>query len=281
MREGSFLSLGPHGFHRIAYSDWGEPDNPDVVLCVHGLTRNGRDFDRLARVLAKDYRVVCPDMVGRGRSDWIAHAEDYAYPTYCNDCATLLAHLGVERVLWVGTSMGGLIGMMLAAQEGTPIARMVMNDVGPLVPKEAVARLRTYVGEDPRFASFDEFERFIRTVYAPFGDLGDDGWREFTQASGRELEDGTWALCYDPAIAQNLRAGPLEDAVLWPVWDRVRCPVQVLHGVESDILLADTCKEMVARHPPTQMVHLDGIGHAPSLMSEDQIELVRDYLHGG
>ena len=280
MRQGSFPSLGPHGFHRVAYTEWGAADNPEVVVCVHGLTRTGRDFDRLARVLAEDFRVVCPDVVGRGLSDRLAAKEDYAYPVYCADMATLIARLQVDRVRWVGTSMGGLVGMMLAAQPNTPIVRMVMNDVGPLVPKAAIARLRTYVGEDPRFASFAALECFVRQVYAPFGELGDDGWRELAAASGQRLEDGSYALAYDPDIAVNLRAGPLEDAMMWPVWDAVRCPVQVLHGVDSDILLADTCKEMVARHPATEMVHLEGVGHAPSLMVTDQIALVRDYLRG-
>ena len=279
MREGSLLALGPHGFHRIAYSDWGDADNPEVVVCVHGLTRNGRDFDRLARALAADCRVVCPDVVGRGRSEWLAHKGDYTYPLYCSDMAALLAHLGCERVRWVGTSMGGLIGMMLAAQPGTPVTRLVMNDVGPLVPKAAVERLRTYVGQDPHFATFAELEAFVRQVFAPFGELGDEGWRELAESS-RRVVDGGFRLAYDPGIAEVLRAGPAEDVVLWDVWDAVACPVQVLHGTESDILLADTCEEMVARHPATEMVHLEGIGHVPSLMSGDQIGLVREFLLG-
>ena len=277
MREGSYLSLGPHGFHRIHYTDWGAKDNPEVVVCVHGLTRNGRDFDPLARALAGDFRVVCPDIAGRGRSDWLVVKEDYGYATYCADMAALLAHLAVDRVRWVGTSMGGLIGMMLAAQPGTPIERLVANDIGPLVPKAAIARLRSYVGNDPRFATLAEFERFVREIYAPFGDIGEQGWRLLTTSSAREV-DGEWALAYDPGIAVSLRAAPLEDVELWPLWDALRCPVLVLHGMDSDILLTTTCEQMVARHADTRVLHFPGIGHAPLLMSADQIDPIREFL---
>ena len=277
MREGRFLSLAAHGFHHVRYSDWGDPNNPDIVVCVHGLTRNGRDFDRLAAALASRFRVICPDVVGRGRSDWLVAKQDYGYATYCADMAALLAHLGAEKVRWVGTSMGGLIGMMLAAQPNTPITRIVINDVGPLVPKAAIARLRAYVGNDPRFASFAELKTFVREIYAPFGDIGEEGWQALATSSAREV-DGEWALAYDPDIAVSLRAGPLEDVVLWPVWDALRCPVLLLHGADSDILLPETCDEMLARHPRTRLLRLPGIGHAPLLMSADQIEPVRDFL---
>lgn len=277
MREGQFLALAPHGFHRVRYSVWGEADNPEVVVCVHGLTRNGRDFDRLARVLARRFRVVCPDVVGRGRSDWLEVKQDYGYATYCADMAALLAHLGAETVRWVGTSMGGLIGMMLAAMPRTPITRMVMNDVGPMVPKAAIERLRGYVGDDPRFETYADLEAFVRRVYAPFGDIGEEGWRALVASSAREA-DGGWALAYDPGIAVNLRAGPAEDVLLWPLWDALTCPVLVLHGLESDLLLTQTCEEMAARHPDTEVVHLPGVGHAPLLMSGDQIDLVDAFL---
>lgn len=277
MREGRYLSLAAHGFHHVRYSDWGEPDNPDVVVCVHGLTRNGRDFDRLAAELAPRFRVICPDVVGRGRSDWLAVKEDYGYATYCADMAALLAHIGVESVRWVGTSMGGLIGMMLAAQANTPITRLVLNDVGAMVPKAAIERLRGYVGNDPRFASFAELEGFVREIYAPFGDIGEEGWHALATSSAREV-DGEWALAYDPGIAVSLRAGPLEDVLLWPLWDALNCPVMLLHGADSDILLTETCDEMLARHADTRLLRLTGIGHAPLLMSSDQIEPVRDFL---
>ena len=169
MRNGSYLSLGPKGFHRVVYTDWGERDNRRVLVCVHGLTRNGRDFDALAAALADGYRVVCPDVVGRGASDWLADKSGYGYPQYLNDMAALLAHLDADDVHWVGTSMGGLIGMMLAAQPGTPVTRLVMNDVGPFIPAPALERIAAYVGLNPKFASVEELDAYLRDVYAPFG----------------------------------------------------------------------------------------------------------------
>lgn len=282
MREGEFLSLGPHGFHRVAFTDWGDADNPRVVVCVHGLTRNGRDFDTLARALAPEYRVVCPDVAGRGRSEWLPIKQDYAYPLYCSDMAALLAHIHATSVSWVGTSMGGIIGMLLAAMPATPLQRMVVNDIGPFIPKAAIERLRGYVGNDPRFASFEELLAYVRTTYAGFGLTDEAEWRSLAEVSGRRLENGAgWALAYDPGIATLLRSAPAEDQVLWQVWDRIRCPVLVLHGEESDLLLPQTVEEMRRRHPETEIVHLPGVGHAPSLMSADQVERVVEFLRAG
>lgn len=279
MREGEFLALGPHGFHRVAFTDWGEADNPRVVVCVHGLTRNGRDFDTLARVLAPEFRVVCPDVVGRGRSEWLPVKPDYAYPLYCSDLAALLAHIHARSVSWVGTSMGGIIGMLLAAMPATPIARMVVNDIGPFIPRAAIERLRGYVGNDPRFESFEELVDYVRTTYAGFGLTDEAEWRRLAEVSGRRLEDGTgWALAYDPGIATLLRSAPAEDQVLWQVWDRIRCPVLLLHGEQSDLLLPQTVEEMRRRHPAMEVEHLPGVGHAPSLMRSDQIERVVAFL---
>ena len=278
LRQGSFLGLAPREFHRIAYTEWGAPDNPRVVLCVHGLTRNGRDFDTLAASLAQQFRVVCPDMPGRGRSDWLQHKQDYSYPTYCAAACALLAHLRVEEVVWVGTSMGALIGMMLAALPRTPIRRLLMNDAGPFIPRAAIERLRSYVGSDPRFDSFAALLSFVREVYAPFGPLDEGQWLTLAEASARKLEGGGYALAYDPDIAQNLRAGEAADVVLWPLWDALQCPTLVLHAERSDILSVATCEEMVRRRPGTQVRHLAAVGHAPSLMQPEQVALVKEFL---
>lgn len=278
MREGSFLSLGPNGFHRVVYSDRGDPDNDRVLICVHGLTRNGRDFDTLAEAMAADYRVVCPDVAGRGRSQWLAVEEDYGYPLYCSDMAALMAHLGAESVDWVGTSMGGLIGMMLAASPGSPINRLVMNDVGPLIPKAALERIASYVGADPRFKNMAELDAYIREIYAPFGPMTDAQWRGLIESSARTTAEGNIGLSYDPGIADPLRAMPLEDVDLWPVWDAVRCPVLLLRGERSDVLLSATAKEMQRRGPKTRFVEFEGIGHAPTLMVDDQVETIRNWL---
>ncbi|HZP93285.1 MAG TPA: alpha/beta hydrolase [Burkholderiales bacterium] len=277
MREAHIASLGPHGFHRVRYYEWGEADNPRVLICAHGLTRNGRDFDDLARALCSDFRVLCPDVVGRGRSDWLAHKEDYGYPLYCSDMAALIARSGAETVCWVGTSMGGLIGMLLAAQPNSPIRALVMNDIGPFIPKPSLVRLSEYVGKDPAFDSFDALEQYIRMVSAPFGPLTDAQWRHLTTTSATRHEDGKWRLIYDPAIGIAFQ-GQVDDVVLWPLWDRVRCPTLVLRGAESDLLLKDTAVEMTRRGPNAKLVEFAGIGHAPMLMAEDQIDVVREFL---
>jgi pimeloyl-ACP methyl ester carboxylesterase len=280
MRQHALSCLGPHGFHKLNYYEWGEPDNPRVLICVHGLTRNGRDFDDLARALAGDYRVLCPDIVGRGRSDWLASKADYGYPLYCSDMAALVARSGAQSVDWVGTSMGGLIGMLLAAQPNTPIRRLVMNDVGPLIPKASLERLASYVGKSADYATFDEFEQYIRTVSAPFGPLTDAQWRHLAQTNAKQLDNGRWGSIYDPAVAGAF-AGPIADVVLWPYWDAVRCETLVLRGGDSDLLLRDTAQEMTRRGPRARLVEFPGIGHAPMLMDAAQIRVVREFLGGG
>ncbi len=277
MQTRTLPCLGPHGFHNLNYYDWGEADNPDVVICVHGLTRNGRDFDDLARALSKDFRVLCPDVVGRGRSDWLADKKDYGYPLYCADMAMLIARSGAQRVDWVGTSMGGLIGMLLAAQPQSPIRRLVMNDVGPLIPKASLERIASYVGKAPDYGTIEEFEQYIRVVSAPFGPLTDAQGRHLALTNARQLENGRWGSIYDPAIALAF-AGPIADVVLWPWWDQVRSETLLLRGAESDLLLAGTAREMTRRGPKAKLVEFPGVGHAPMLMDDAQIRVVRDFL---
>jgi pimeloyl-ACP methyl ester carboxylesterase len=277
MRSHSLLNLGPHGFHRTRYHEWGDPANPRVVVCAHGLTRNGRDFDTLAQALAPDFRVLCPDVVGRGESDWLTHPQDYGYPLYLSDLTALIARAGVDHVAWVGTSMGGLIGMMMAAQPRTPVRRLVVNDVGPLVPRAALQRLGGYVGKAGAFPTLDAYERYLREVCAPFGPLTDAQWRHLAQHSVRRDDEGRFVPGYDPGIAQPF-AGELKDAVLWPVWDAIGCRTLVLRGARSDLLLRETALEMTRRGPRATLKEIDGVGHAPALMDKDQIEIVRDFL---
>ena len=278
MRNHSYLSRGPHAFHRVAFTDWGSSENERIAICVHGLTRNGRDFDYLAAVLADEYRVVCPDIVGRGCSEWLAVKEDYSYPTYCADMASMVAWLHADRVDWVGTSMGGLIGMLLAALANTPIRRLVVNDVGPLIPAAALERIGAYVGSDPRFDDVEAVEQYSREIYAPFGPLGDAQWRHLARHGFRKCEDGGYGLAYDPGISVNLKADSYEDVDLWAVWDAIRCPVLVLRGAESDLLTAETVQEMRERGPCAKVVEFPGIGHAPALMESDQINIIREWL---
>lgn len=278
MRTGSLLCLSAHAFHRLAFVEWGDAKNERVLICAHGLTRNSRDFDFLAQAVQDQYRVVCPDAPGRGRSDWLAVKEDYNYSTYCANMAALVAWLHTDQVDWVGTSMGGIIGMLLAAQPNTPIRRLIINDIGPFVPKAALERIARYVGTDPRFADGAEAEHYLRAVHAGFGPLSDAQWAHLAQYSVRQDDDGHYRLTYDPAIARPFHKKPTEDIDLWATWDSIRCPVLVIRGAESDLLLTETAAEMQRRGPPMKLVEFAGVGHAPALMADDQIAVARDWL---
>ena len=240
----SLACLGPHGFHRMAYWEWPGPKNARTLLCVHGLTRNGRDFDALAAALSAHYRVVCPDIPGRGKSDWLSQPADYGYPVYLADMAALIARLDVEEVDWVGTSMGGLIGIVLAAQPSAPIRRMVINDVGPLIAKEGLGRIGSYVGQDPSFRDAAALEAELRRLAASFGPLTDAQWQHLAAISTRRKPDGSLGFAYDPAIGDAFRNAPAEDIDLWPSWDAIRCPTLVLRGAQSDLLLKETAEQM-------------------------------------
>lgn len=268
------------GFHRMTYSEWGDPDNPDVLVCVHGLTRNGSDFDTLAAALCDRYRVLCPDVVGRGRSEWLRDSKHYGYPQYLADMTALIARSGAERVDWVGTSMGGLIGMLLAAQPGTPVRSMVLNDVGPFLPKEALERILSYAGTDPRFADRAALDAYLREIYGPFGPYNEAQWQALVDSTARETADGDIGLAYDPGIVTPMRALPLEDVDMWPVWEQIDCPTLLIRGELSDVLARNTAEEMTRRGPGATLHELAGIGHAPSLMSDDQVGLIVDWLAG-
>jgi pimeloyl-ACP methyl ester carboxylesterase len=268
---------GPDGDYGLSYADWGSPDAARTIVCVHGLTRNGRDFDHLAMALQDHARVICPDMVGRGLSDPLRDPEQYALPTYVAHTLQLLEQLELRQVYWVGTSMGGLIGMGVAAS-GAPIRRLVLNDIGPFIPKAALERINTHLGLSLSFASLEALEAHLREIHAGFGPLSDAEWRHLAEHSASRREDGTFRLSYDQRLAEPMKRGPLADIDLWPVWEQVRCPVLVLRGTQSELLLAATAEEMTRRGPGAEVVEIDGTGHAPALMAKDQIAIVRDWL---
>ena len=281
MRDDSFLGLSTGGFHRVAYTEWGDEREERLAVCVHGLTRNGRDFDELAKALQKKRRVACPDIAGRGRSEWLTDKTQYTFITYCADMTALLARLRGTSVDWIGTSMGGQIGMILAAQLNTPIVRLVLNDIGPFVPKEAPRRLLAYAGTQPApFPSLAAAERYIREIYAPFGKLTDAQWAHLTRHSLRDADAGRYALAYDPDIVEPLKEMQRADFHIWPLWDRIRCPVLVLRGKESDVLLESTVQEMKRRGPPVEVIEIEGVGHAPTLTAPEHVRIVRDWLLG-
>ena len=269
----------PKGLHRIAYWEWGDPRNERVLVCVHGLGRCARDFDALAAALSDRYRVVCPDVAGRGDSDWLADPMLYQLPQYLADMVTLIARLDVENVHWLGTSMGGLIGMALAAQPGTPVQKLVINDAGPVISKVSLERIAAYFGMAPVFPDMAAAEKYVRAVSAPFGPHTDAEWRFLTEVVMRKNADGSLRLHYDPKIAEPFRATmPEKDLELWPLWDAIRCPTLVLRGALSDLLTRETCEKMAGRGPKAKVVEIAVVGHAPTLMHEDQIRIVQEFL---
>jgi pimeloyl-ACP methyl ester carboxylesterase len=277
------LGHSSSGFHRIAYTAHGEPRSDHVVLCVHGLTRNGRDFDRLARALAAGGAfVVCPDMPGRGASDWHADASLYSYPQYLADLAVLISRVTAHhpsRLDWVGTSMGGILGMMACAAPGAPIRRLVLNDIGPVLAREGLTLIGTYAGHDPVFETEAAFAAHQRRLCGAWGALDDEAWDHLARHGSRRRPDGRIVQHYDPAIAAGFRDRRFErDVEMWPVWDAVRAPVLLLRGGESTLLRADTVRRMCERDAPLQLVEYAGIGHAPSLMVEPQIAEVCRFL---
>jgi pimeloyl-ACP methyl ester carboxylesterase len=269
---------GPDGRYDLSFTDWGPRDTGRTVVCVHGLTRNGRDFDDLAAALSAGARVVCPDMVGRGRSGRLADPEQYALPTYVSHMIQLIERLELGEVDWVGTSMGGLIGMGVVAANAGIIRSLLLNDIGPFVPKAGLERINQYLGLDLRFPDVEAIEAYLRNVNAGFGPLTDSQWRHLAVYSALARDDGTLALNYDQRLALPLKREPIEDIELWPVWEQIDCPVLALRGSESDILLAETAAEMAQRGPHARIAEFRGVGHAPALMADDQIEVVRDWL---
>ncbi len=281
MQENHVQCLSPAGFHNMHYTEWGAHDNPRIVICVHGLSRNCRDFDALAQTLENDFRVICPDIVGRGKSDWLSNKAGYVNAQYAADIVTLIARLaadGPREIFWVGTSMGGIIGMMLAALPNTPIRRLVLNDVGGVVPRAALARIVAYLGKDPRLASFKELELCVRTIAASFGPLTDAQWEHLTRHNSTHHADGQWGFNYDPGIAAPFHGVELTDVSLWQHYDPIACPTLLLRGADSDLLLKDTALAMTQRGPRARLVEFTGVGHAPMLMSADQIAAVGAFL---
>lgn len=274
--------LDSRGLHRMAYWEWGDPANERVLVCVHGLARQGRDFDTLAADLCAHYRVVCPDIVGRGRSDWLADPMGYAIPAYVADMVTLLARLDAAQVDWVGTSMGGLIGLGVAALAGSPLRRLVLNDVGPSIEPASLARIGTYLGAPLRWATLDEAADALWAISQSFGPHTREQWLALTRP--QLMADGTgFKPHYDPAIALPFRAITPEiaragEAALWAAWDSLALPVLLLRGAESDLLSKATAQAMTERGPKARCVEFAGVGHAPTLVQPAQRQVVRDFL---
>lgn len=297
MKKGSILGLSEEGFHRIRYIEWGMPGNPNIpILCIHGLTRNGRDFDQLADFLVRhNHHVFCPDIVGRGESDWLKNPIHYTYEQYIADMNLVIARSGADQIDWVGTSMGGIIGMFFASQAHTPVRRLVLNDIGPQIPVKSVARLAKYAGKEPEFKSFAEAERYFRTIYTDFGPLTDNQWKHITEISIREVAPGVFQTKLDrginvtpskskflwKALTHPLKAleGILLDIDLWDIWRNIKCPVLVIHGKNSDILTSAIIEKMQATHDNVEVLSIENVGHAPALRDQVQIETIYRWLN--
>jgi pimeloyl-ACP methyl ester carboxylesterase len=279
-RQDAVLSVSKRGFHRVAYTEWGDPAARRAAICVHGLTRQGRDFDRLAVALVRrGYRVICPDLAGRGLSDWLADPDDYALPQYTMDLTVLLARLNITEVDWVGTSLGGLIGMVFAGQARSPIRKLVLNDIGPSLGWPALYRIGNYLWSAPRnFPSLAAAETYYREILAPFGDLSDADWKHMTRHSVARGPDGSYGVLCDPGIVRAFRPRFHYDLSMWKYWNAIHCPVLALHGEHSDLLLPETVAEMAHKGPRAKVVDIPGCGHAPALLDDGQVGLVVDWL---
>lgn len=278
--------LGPHGFRRLAYAQWGPEKAEQTVVCVHGISRNGRDFDVLAADLAAHgLRVVAPDLPGRGRSDWLGGPAEYTDRAYVESMAALIARLDVPQLDWVGSSLGGHIGMMVAAERGSPLRRLVLNDFGARLSAQALRRIGSYLMKDWRFASLEEGQAHLRELHAPFGRLSDAQWQHLAEHSLRSDGRGGWRFHFDPAFGRRFAVPIMFDVVLWALWDAIDREVLILRGEHSDLLEAATVQEMLRRGAAAaagrvQAVELRDCGHAPALMDPHQIALVRRFLMG-
>lgn len=268
----------PNPPHRIAYTEWGDSENPQVLLCIPGFTRTARDFDPLATALSTNCRILCLDLPGRGQSDWLPEATDYDNALYLTDILNLLRHLKLEKIDLLGTSLGGILGLLLATLSCSPIKRLILNDIGASIPQSSLRRIAYYLTQSPpQFANFAEAEDYFRTVHANFGQLTTAQWHHLTRYSIRPTASGKYELCYDPRIALPFRHN-IRQIDLWPFWCQITCPVLLLHGEHSDVLTPEIIKEMQLIHPPMKAITFSQVGHAPALMDTAQIAPIQRWL---
>lgn len=296
MKQNSILGVSEEGFHHIAYTEWGSYCNEHPsIICVHGLTRNGRDFDGLASYFAlQDRHVFCPDVVGRGESSWFKNPQHYNFTQYVMDMNALIARTGAKSIDWVGTSMGGIIGMMIAALPNSPIHKLILNDVGPQIPLYGLRQIAKSIGNVPRFKSLEEAQHHFQTSYAEFGPLTDEQWHNFTLHSVEKRGPNSYMAKVDPAIRNpkstfqviseffhhphKALEGIVYDIDLWSIWEKIHCPVLVIHGVHSHLLTEDIIKKMCRTHPETYVFNIEDAGHAPALMDPLQQEFIYNWL---
>jgi len=278
MKTKYIKSISSTGLHKIAYSEWGNSNNPNVLICSHGLTRNKHDFDIIANSLATDYRVLCYDFPGRGESDWLTNKMDYDYQQYTVDALMLIAVSGAEQVDWLGTSMGGIQGLILAAMKGSPIRKLILNDIGPFIPKEALAIIADYLGQQEVFDDLHQLEQYLRLHHAGMGDLSDKQWKQLAIHGHRQLDNGKVTLIYDPDITQVFKANSDKDVDLWPIWQAVHQKTLLIHGAKSPLLNNATVDQMTTTGTCADLLTIVNAGHAPALMNEQDISAVKKWL---
>lgn len=265
--------------HEIHVTEWGDPGAPAIVMW-HGLARVGRDFDVAARHFAGRFRIICPDTIGRGLSSWSAAPDqDYTIPAYCGHAIALLDQLGVSTCRWVGTSMGGIVGMALAGHKETAgrIERLVVNDIGPQLNAQAIERIKAYVSVVPEFDTMAQFEAALRFVYAPFGPLSDAEWRDMARHSMRRRDNGKISSHFDPAV-MRVFVEQFRDFDMWEIWEAIACPTLAIRGESSDLLEAPVFDEMGRRGPKPRLLTIPGCGHAPMLNTPEQLAELDAFL---
>lgn len=275
--------ISPAGLHQMSYKEWGDPGNSKVLICVHGVTRVADDFDMLAQALEEDYRIICPDVVGRGQSSHLPNPQLYQIPQYVSDMVTLLARANAGTVDWFGTSMGGLIGMVLASMKDSPLRKLVLNDVGPSLNFDGLKRIGDSIAQDVRFDTFEEAQRFIREVSISFGPHSDAEWHKIARDVLKQNTDGKWVRHYDlnlaiPVQATTAEVAAIGEKMLWAAYDAIMCDTLLVRGAESDLLSKATATQMQERGPRAEVVEIPGVGHAPTFVQQDQIAIVKEFL---
>lgn len=278
MRTEYLTSCSTGGLHNIAFQQWGDKTNPNILVCAHGLTRQKHDFDDLAKRLSQHYRVLCFDFPGRGESDWLQNKSSYDFAQYIVDALIVIAYSNQSKVNWLGTSMGGILGMLLASMNNSPINKLIINDVGPFIPKAALTRIADYLSQPVAFDTEEQFELYLRTIHAGFGALTDDQWKRLTRYSQRSLTNGKIAPHYDPGIALSYADKAVQDVDLWPVWHAISQPCLLIHGEQSDLLNAETAQQMTNTGPKAELLTIPNTGHAPALMNDKDIDFIQHWL---
>ncbi|KTC83480.1 alpha/beta fold hydrolase [Legionella cincinnatiensis] len=282
MQKHQVMGIDSQGFHNMTYYEWGDSNNPKVLLCVHGLFRNGRDFDDLAQVLSSHYRVICPDMVGRGLSDKVGSPKDYSTLTYLSDITILLAQLAVTKIDYLGTSMGGIIGIVMAAMKKSPIKKLVLNDIGPFVDTKALQRIIAYgkEGSERSFETLGEVEAYLKKIYSSFAQLSPEQWQHLAMCGVWQNPMKQYQLAYDPQIIENVILATQNNIPQWALWSRIQCPILLLHASLSDVLSNDTVAKMQQLQTTLKTISIPDIDHPVSLMKKNEIELVKQWLIG-